>query len=153
MYKRRARVLFVEVPAAGLAQLAAAWAVPLAEEWIEARAATPPDMPSPAARAIMAELGLPPPARVDAHTDAFGWADLLVPLTEQAAALCEAPPAGVRVKHWIMVEPGAQDVDRWREVAEHLRARVAGMAGGMRMLAGTAPTSGARRTRRSPAEE
>lgn len=154
MYKRPARVVFLEDPVVGLAQIAAAWAAHLAAEWMEAHAAGwGEERPSAAAPAIMAESGLILPERCVPTRPLLAWADLLVPLTPAAVVRCVDPPPGVQVKPWLMEVPEHADAAAWRELAEQLHRRVAGMAGGMRMLAGKAPTSDAKRTRGPRAAE
>lgn len=152
MYKRRARVLFLEEPGLGLAQIAAAWASHLAAEWMEARAGAWGPRGSSGAETAIAASGLVLPAWVVPEAS-LSWADLLVPLTPGAATRCARPPAGVQVKVWSIAVPDAADAAGWHDLAAQLRSRVEGMAGGMRMLAGAAPTSDAARARRPRAAE
>lgn len=144
MYKRRARVLFVEARPRGLAQTAVMWARQLAQEWVEPRAAAWGVDASGEAPAPGVEHLWP----VDAAL--LAWADLVVPLSADAQARCQVP-AGTRLKPWLLELPEEPDAAAWAAASEQLRARVAGLAGGMRMLArGRPPTSGAECAPRPP---
>lgn len=112
MYKRRARVLFIDAQDAGLARRAVQLAARHGGEWVEARAST----------------------RAGADAAALAWADLVV---ELGPGLGEPPPVpvGTRAVCWPV---GAGDEGE----PESLEARVRGMIGGMRLLARGRPPRG-----------
>jgi len=112
MYKRKARILFVDrhAPAAALA---ARLANELGADWLEGRHATP--------------------ASAAGH---MPWADLLVHFDPDLPARLATPPKTLRLKHWpLAADPAQPDT----ALAAELRERIRGMVGGMRMLARLSP--------------
>lgn len=133
MYKRRARVVFVDSTGRAAAPIAAALARKRGAEWLEARAAAiTPSNPPPSLASCLgvldaAGLGIEPLTASLKH-----WADLIVYFEPQLADTLEPRPATARLKHWpVQADIGTPDTT----LVEELAARVDGMIGGMRMLA------------------
>lgn len=118
-FKRKARVLFVGPPTH--TAMAVAWAERLGDAWVEARHA---------------------PAHT-LTTTTTAWADLVV--TVGAAAARDLPPLPdhVQTKHWLrgdaQTTDAVGDADKpeteLRAMRAALRIRVAGLIGGLKLLA------------------
>jgi hypothetical protein len=119
-YKRHARIVFFCGSHPAPASLAAHYANTLGSEWMAARAAVLPG--------VTGEVPVLDEAML-------AWADLLVTL--DAAALAAKPPLrpGLQHRHYAF-EPLPEVADKvaWGELAAHIRQRVEGMIGGMRLL-------------------
>lgn len=134
MYKRAARILFVESAPATRARLAEAAAKRIGDSWLEGRAASLDvrDSSTP-----VGETGL----RVSADgvypplsCDLLEWADLVVLLDAACERYCAAFSPGRRRKRWFLSARERTDpVDEG--AAAEIEARVASMVGGLRMLA------------------
>ncbi len=113
-YKRRAQIVFLSGHRDGLAELAMQWTTQLASSWMEARGLAP-----------SSEKG----CQVLSEED-LEWADVLVTL--DAAALADLPllPSRVQHKHY----PFERSEENETSLHQRLRARILGMAGGMRLL-------------------
>ncbi|HKK06372.1 MAG TPA: hypothetical protein VKA50_11045 [Gammaproteobacteria bacterium] len=119
MYKRHARILFLEAAPAIRARMAEAAGSRLGTGWLEARAAS---------LAVREGAG-----SVDAQcaplTEALlAWADLVVTLDAGSERHCPPLPPGTRRKHWTLVGTKAQ-------AAGEIEAQVRSMVAGLRMLA------------------
>lgn len=119
-YKRKARILFLGGLHPAPASLAAHYANQLGAEWMEARAAVLPG--------VAGDIPV-------IHQDMLAWADLLVTL--DAAANAARPPlhAGLHHRHYPFEPlPDRADKSAWGILANGIRERVEGMAGGMRLM-------------------
>lgn len=142
MYKRKARVLFVCTDASR-SPIAHGFADAVGSAWLEARAAaTATSNPDPCAIAVMREIGLDIGTLQCMRLESthLAWPDLIVTLSAEARAHCHALPAGKQAKHWSLSEgsvcaEGDLRLAELRVVRDELREHVAGMIGGMRMLA------------------
>ncbi len=134
-YKRKAHVLFVASGDVSRPLLAVAAAHDVAADWIEARAVclTPQAMPEWLPRALAERMAAGAPLPQDLDAGLLAWADLLVSLDEAAQAACVARAPQVPHRHYPLAVPA--DCAGLRELGAGLRERIAGMAGGMRMLA------------------
>lgn len=121
MYKRRARVLFYSSEPL-YAETALAYAHKLGQGWLDARAAhTHVNMAKTTAvfSPLTAEL--------------LVWADLLITLGPAPYTFDVAIPDRVQVRHW-RIAPN-EISDHAKTVDEDIRRRVAGVVGGMRLMA------------------
>lgn len=143
MFKRRGRVLFLDMGAGTRAQMAQAWATELGGQWVEAGAAAlGPGVPEPVLARVMGEVGVTaetapctswPQARED------GW-DLVVLLEAQREKEWPARFQGLRVKPWHLAGacPAGDTglgLAELRLCREALRQRVEGLLGGFRLKA------------------
>lgn len=125
MYKRPARILFVEIAPAIRARMAETAGARLGEGWLEARAASL----TPSADGIVSPWNAGP---VDAAcapltAAALEWADLVITLDPIAEQSCPPLPSGTRRKHWALVGGDA-------EAGGEIEAQIRSMVGGLRML-------------------
>ncbi len=144
MYKRRARVLFLETGAGATALMAMGWARHLGGDWLEVRCAGFKLYgANPHAAASMLTAGVDISRHECTHcSDALlEWADLVVILGGEVPTQCPPMPAGTQKKHWDLVDPARisgseeQVMAAYLSACEQIRAHVASMIGGMRMLA------------------
>jgi hypothetical protein len=113
-YKRRAQVVFLSGHADGLAELAMQWTGQLASSWMEARG-----------MALLSEKE----QQVLSDED-LAWADVLVTLDAAALAALPLLPSRVQHRHY----PFERNEEDEASLHQRLRARILGMAGGMRLL-------------------
>lgn len=133
MYKRRVRVLFVATAPGGDAWTAAAYAWALGSDWLEPRCtarATPDAAGGDGGAGAPGDDG--PPRRVAWGEGALRWADLVVVTGVPRPGWKTQTPT----RHW---DPGAR-TGRCR--CDFFRERVAGMIGGLRLLARGEPPRG-----------
>lgn len=144
MYKRRARVLFLETEAGATALMALGWARHLGGDWLAARCAGSKLYgPNPHAAASMLTAGIDISRYECAHCadSLLEWADLVVIPSGEVPAQCSPMPAGTQKKHWDLADPAQasgseeQVMAAYLSACEQTRAQVASMIGGMRMLA------------------
>lgn len=139
MYKRRARILFLDPGDGARAWLARYLAEQQGADWIEpAAAALFPEPWSPATAAALVKLGLAPPA----GSPVSAWSELAPEAWDLVVALGEGPEwtghlGGIRHKVWRLEEcfPVTGDPAALAACREELRARVEGLLGGFRMKA------------------
>lgn len=143
MYKRRAKVLFLDVGAGSRARMAQAWAQGLGGRWVEAGAAALADGDwEPALAEVMAEVGV-----TAEMASCPSWArareqewDLVVILDAEGRGNWPQRLEGLRVKPWELAgacpagDSGASMADL-RSCRDALRDRVDGLLGGFRMKA------------------
>ena len=115
-YQRAARIVFLTGRPDGLAGEAALFCEELGGAWMQARAAALPGCISSVAQLTVDDLA---------------WGDLLVTLDAAALAGLPARRSAMQHRHYPF-EPGTKD--NMPEVIARLRERIAGMAGGLRML-------------------
>ena len=126
MYKRRARILFLDPGSGRCARLARDWARELGAEWIE-----------PGAAALGGSGGEAPgdPCPAWSTMDPAGW-DLVVVLGRGPAGI---PVTGVRHKRWDLEgacpPPDGGEGELPEACRALLRDRVEGLLGGFRMKA------------------
>lgn len=144
MYKRKARVLFLCTGNSCRSQMAEGWARHLGGEWLEARSAgIEAHGKNPRAIAVMAEAGvdISPQESTRLTPDMLEWADLVVTVCGHADEHCPVLPAGTQKKHWPLADPAkatgsdAEIMATFRATRDDIRARVASLIGGMKMLA------------------
>jgi hypothetical protein len=129
-YKRRGRLVFVSSISPARAMLACRHAA--ASGWFEVRAWCDAAQPLPAGVAIILPAEA---ARWQAPASLAGladWADWLIALDADACALCRA--CCTRVRCYADAPQDGGDAASWEVVDSLLARRVAGMAGGMRLL-------------------
>jgi protein-tyrosine-phosphatase len=141
-YKRKARIVFL-AREADCPVMAQEFCRCTGNEWIEARAASLDAAPlAPQVIEVMAESGCPTTASgAEPFTDALlGWADLVVTMDAAAERMCASVPQGVQKRHYPFDVPGSvgrdSDLrrDAYRTLRDGIRARIGGMAGGIRLL-------------------
>lgn len=136
VYKRKAHVLFVGSGDSSRARMAASFANSLGAQYMQARAlgvAAEPLLPElqHALRALGVEgleQALPP---LDA--DHLQWADVLIALDVGVAQACPQLPQGVQTRCYAFATPA--NTQHLHQIREAIRQRIAGMLGGMKMLA------------------
>ena len=136
VYKRKAQVLFVSSGDSSRALLAAAFANSLGSCYIHARAVVlVPKALAPALLSALRELGLDgiDQTLYPLDADNLAWADLVVALDETAALACPTLLASVQRRCYRFAVP--ENLQSLRQVSDAIRQRVAGMVGGMVMLA------------------
>ena len=136
VYKRKAHVLFVGSGDAGRAIMATVFANALGQGFMQARAVGLSDATwPPELLRVMQEVGFDA-ANQPLHTlssDHLAWADLLVTLDQAAADACPTLPPQVQMRCYPFAQP--ENIDALRQVRDAIQQRVAGMVGGMAMLA------------------
>ena len=135
-YKRKAHVLFLGSGDLCRAMMAAAFANTAGADFIEARAAALHLRPPPLALAdVMREAGVELAGQALYPFDAgnLAWADLVVTLDKAADRACPALPEWVQKRCYPFVQP--ENRDSLRQVRDAIKRRVAGMVGGMAMIA------------------
>jgi len=136
VYKRKAKVLFVGSGDTSRALIAAAIANDLGQAYMTARAVglQPEPLPPELLHGLHA-LGLDAqqPALDLLDASDLTWADLLVTLDAAAARACPVLPAWVQTRCYAYAPP--ENVESLRRVFDALQQRVAGMLGGMAMIA------------------
>lgn len=118
MYKRKVRVLFLSLGSAACGRMAEDYARREGSAWLEARAACF------SARGV--EPSVPYFLSEEEMPGALAWADLVVTLGGCEDEFDLPLPPGVQRRHWALPEPGAR---------EEIERRVAGIIGGIRLLA------------------
>lgn len=136
VYKRKAHVLFVSSGDSSRALMAAAFANSLGQHCMLARAITLHALSQTQALAeIMREVGLADfdPSLHSLNSDNLTWADLVVTLDAAAMAACPALPAHVQQRCYVFAPP--ENKEGLRTVRAAIQQRVAGMVGGMKLMA------------------
>ncbi len=139
MYKRCARILFVDTDRLSCSLMAWAWSRQLGADRIEARTADIGlQAVNPAIQTVMREVGID---ITDVHSprltsDMLAWADLVVTISGSDSKTAPAPlPPGVQGKLWRLGNAGATpDLETWRRLRDTIRDRIESMIGGMNML-------------------
>jgi len=135
MFKRPARILFVEIAPAIRARMAETAGTRFGSGWLEARAASL----TPSADGFDSpceDVGPVDAACAPLTAGALDWADLVITLDPISERGCPPLPPGTRRKHWALV--GAE-----AEAGGEIEAQIKSMIGGLRMLA-RADAAGAR---------
>lgn len=143
MFKRRARILFLDPGTGTRARMAEAWCLALGEGWVEPHLACLREgAPDPGLVEVMAERGAS--ARADpvpswSEQRGAGW-DLVVPFELGTGEDWEAILAGARAKHWDLTRdcpatPGREAPVALRRCRDGLRGWVDGLVGGFRLKA------------------
>lgn len=136
VYKRKANVLFVGSGDCSRALMAVAFAHALGEGYLSARAVALQQEPlAPEFLPVMQQLGLdmPTPSVYALNPENLAWADVVIALDEAAEHACATLPAGTQKRLYPFAAP--DNVESLRQVCDLIRQRVAGMVGGMAMLA------------------
>lgn len=143
MYKRRGRILFLDVGAGTRARMAQAWAAELGGWWVEVGAAAlAGGEPEPVLAQVMGEVGVAAettPCTPWSKAREEGW-DLVVPLDGEGREEWPARFHGLRAKPWHLAGacPAGDSglgLAELRICREALRHRVEGLLGGFRMKA------------------
>jgi arsenate reductase len=144
MYKRKARVLFLCTGNSCRSQMAEGWGRHLGGDWMDVRSAgIEAHGKNPRAIAVMREAGVDISAQESTQltTEMLAWADLVVTVCGHADEHCPALPAAVQKKHWPLSDPAKatgteeQVMAVFRATRDDIKEWVAGMIGGMKMLA------------------
>ena len=136
VYKRKAKVLFVGYGDTSRALIAAAIANDAGQGYMLARAAgLQPEPLTPELQQGLQALGLAvfPPVLEALDASDLAWADLLVTLDVAAARACPPLPAWVQTRCYAYAPP--ENPESLRPLFDALQQRVAGMLGGMAMIA------------------
>ena len=136
VYKRKAKVLFVGYGDTSRALIATAVANSLGQRYMTARAVSlQPEPLTPELLQALHTLGLEtlPTALDPLDASDLAWADLLVTLDRAAARACPVLPAWAQTRCYVYDPP--ENLESLRLVFEAIRQRVAGMLGGMAMIA------------------
>ncbi|MFP4616370.1 MAG: hypothetical protein ACLFRB_10900, partial [Thiohalorhabdus sp.] len=137
MFKRKARILFLDPGQGALARAAAAWAAHIGSQWVEAGAGALGERAD-----VMADgEGVPGPAPGVvpwSWVDPRDW-DLIVPLVMDREVDWEGCLSGLRHKRWdLAAECGRKSSGEPpdpRACHQALRRRTEGLVGGLRMKA------------------
>jgi len=144
MYKRKARVVFVDTGIPCCAQMAQGFANRLGQDWIEAKSAgLEANGGNPHAVAVMAEEGVDITTQASRviDTELLAWADLLVTVCGQMDENFPTLPGHVKKKCWSLLDPavvtGSQEEVRqaFRVARDEIKCKVVSMVNGMKMLA------------------
>lgn len=134
-YKRKVRVIFVASGDICRAQMAHTIAQHLGRDCLETRAFTlQAHALTPFARSILNALGITPEqASQQWQAEQLAWADLIIALDEAADAALSPLPATAQKRCYPFLP--AQDMAGFERLRCALEQRIAGMLGGVRMMA------------------
>lgn len=144
MSKRKAKILFLCTGNSCRSQMAEGWANHLGKNWLEATSAgIEAHGKNPRAIAVMREAGVDISRQESRRVtpELLSWADLVVTVCGHADEHCPALPAGVQKKHWPLENPakasGTEEeiMATFRATRDEIKHRVAGMIGGLQMMA------------------
>jgi len=135
VYKRKAHVLFVGCGDTSRATLATAIANTLGQRYMLARAvgmAAEPLLPE--LQGALHTLGLDPTdPLLPLDASHLQWADLVIALDEAVAQAFPQLPQGVQIRCYPF--PSPENAQHLYQVRDAIQQRIAGMVGGMAMLA------------------
>lgn len=142
-YKRKVRVLFLGSGNSGRSRMAEGFARVLGGDRLEMRSAgIDAGGQDPRAIRAMAEAGIDVSGQASARLtlDLLDWADLVVTVSSHADRQCPPIPPRTQRKHWPLKDPACasgteEELEAaYRETREAVRAHVAGMIGGLRLM-------------------